>query len=145
MLNLNENILARKINKLSTNEFKLVLFCYLLLLDPKVYIFDYFEVGLSYKNRKKFVNLLKKLRSEGKTIIVISNNIGFLYEVSDNIIMVKNKKLIYYGSKNDFVNVKNNDEPPIFTFIRKANKKGANLLYTTDRKELIKDIYRSLR
>lgn len=144
-LGLKDSVLDKKIKLLSSNEFKLVLLASLLLEDPNVYIFDYFEANLSYKNKKIFVNLLKKLRSEGKTIIVITNNIGFLFEVSDNIIMVEDRRLIYNGPKNDLFNKNVKDEPSIITFIRKANKKGANLLWTMDRKELIKDIYRSLR
>ena len=46
-----------------------------------------------------FVNLLKNLKSEGKTIIVITNNIGFLYEISDNIMIIEERKLIYNGVK----------------------------------------------
>ena len=143
---LNVNILNKKIKILSTNEFKLVLLIYLILMDPEVYIFDYFEIGLSYKNRKKFINVLRKLRSQHKTIIVISNDLGFLYEVSDYIMIVEAKKLVYNGEKNDlFIARRIKDYPPIIDFIRKANNKGANLLYTMDTKELLKDIYRSLR
>jgi len=149
LLDLKEDILNKKIKILSFNEFKLVLLSYLLLENPSVYIFDYFEVGLSYKNRKMFVNLLKSLRNEGKTIIVITNNIGFLYEISDHIMIVDDRKLIYNGKKQDLFVAKKFSEfpsiPPIIDFIRKANKKGAQLLWTMDRKELIKDIYRSLR
>jgi len=145
-LGLNNNILDKKIKILSTNEFKLVLLADLLIKNPDVYIFDYFEVGLSFKNKKMFVNLLRTLKHEGKTIIVITNNLEFLYEISDTIIVIDDRKLIYNGGKNDlFVSKKVNIYPPIIDFVRKANKKGANLLYTTDRKELIKDIYRSLR
>ena len=145
ILSLDDEIFNKKIKILSTNEFKFVLLASLLIQDPNVYIFDYFEVGLSYKNRKIFVNLLKKVRNEGKSVIVITNNLEFLYEVSDNIMMIENKKLIYNGPKNDFFNKSVNDEPLIITFIKKANKRGAKLLYTMDRKELIKDIYRSLK
>lgn len=145
LLNIKEDLLDKKIKILSTNEFKFVLLSYLLLENPEVFIFDYFEVGLSYKNKKIFVNLLKRLKGDGKTIIVISNNIGFLYEVSDNIMIVEERKMIFNGSKNDLFNKKIQDEPPIITFIRKANKRGAKLLYTVDRKELIKDIYRSVK
>lgn len=145
-LNLNSDILNKKIKILSTNEFKLVLLAYLLLKNPEVYIFDYFEIGLSYRNRKMFINLLRALKSEGKTIIVITNNLGFLYEVSDNIMMVEDRKLIYNGNKKDLFIVRRVKEyPPIIDFIRKANKKNANLLYTMDTKELLKDIYRGLR
>lgn len=145
-LNLNPDVLNKKIKILSTNEFKLVLLTYLLLTNPLVYIFDYFEIGLSYRNRKMFVNLLRSLKSEGKTIIVITNNLGFLYEVSDNIMMVEDRKLIYNGPKKDLFIVRRVKEyPPIIDFIRKANKKNANLLYTMDTKELLKDIYRGLR
>lgn len=145
LLGLKESILDKKIKILSSNEFKLVLLASLLIQNPNVFIFDYFEVGLSYKMRKLFVNLLRKLKTEGKTIIVITNNIEFLYEVCDNVIMVENRKLIFNGPKNDLFKKKISDEPGIITFIRKANKRGANLLYTVDRKELIKDIYRSLK
>lgn len=145
-LGLHEDLLNKKIKILSTNEFKLVLLAHLIIEDPEVYIFDYFEVGLSFRNRKMFVNLLKSLKSEGKTIIVITNNIGFLYEISDNIMVVEERKMIYNGGKNDlFVARRIKEYPPIIDFIRKANKKDANLLYTMDRKELLKDIYRSLR
>jgi len=145
LLGLNDSVLDKKIKILSTNEFKLVLLAFLLMKNYNVYIFDYFEVGLSYKTKKMFINLLRKLKSEGKTIIVVTNNIGFLYEVSDTIMMVENRKLIYNGPKNDLFKKKIKDEPEIIKFIRKANKRGASLLYTTDRKELIKDIYRSLK
>ena len=145
-LGLREDLLNKKIKILSTNEFKLVLLAHLIIENPEVYIFDYFEVGLSFRNRKMFVNLLKTLKSEGKTIIVITNNIGFLYEISDNIMVVEERKMIYNGGKNDlFVARRIKEYPPIIDFIRKANKKDANLLYTMDRKELLKDIYRSLR
>lgn len=145
-LDIKEDVLDKKIKILSTNEFKLVLFAFLLLNDPEVFIFDYFEMGLSFKNRKMFINLLRSLKSEGKTIIVITNNIGFIYEVSDNIMMVEDRKLIYNGGKKDLFIVRRVREyPPIIDFIRKANKRGANLLYTMDTKELLKDIYRSLR
>lgn len=145
-LGIKEEVLNKKIKILSSNEFKLVLLAYLLLANPEIYIFDYFEVGLSYKNRKMFINLLRHLKSEGKTIIVITNNIGFLYEISDNIMLVEDRKLIYNGSKKDlFVTRRVKEYPPIIDFIRKANKRGAKLLYTMDTKELLKDIYRSLR
>lgn len=145
-LGLHEDLLNKKIKILSTNEFKLVLLAHLIIENPEVYIFDYFEVGLSFRNRKMFVNLLKTLKSEGKTIIVITNNIGFLYEISDNIMVVEERKMIYNGVKNDlFIARRIKEYPPIIDFIRKANKKDANLLYTMDRKELLKDIYRSLR
>lgn len=145
-LGIKEEVLNKKLKILSTNEFKMVLLAYLLFNDPEVYIFDYFEMGLSFKNRKMFINLLKSLKTEGKTIIIITNNLGFLYEISDNIIMVDQRKLIYNGSKKDlFIARRVNEYPQIIDFIRKANKRGANLLYTMDTKELLKDIYRSLR
>ena len=142
---LNEKILDKKIKILSTNEFKFILLIYLLKHDPSVYIFDYFDIGLSFKNKKMFINLLRKLKMEDHTIIVISSDIGFLYEVSDTVMIVENKKLIFNGPKKElFVARRIKDYPPIIDFIRKANKKTADLSFTMDPKELLKDIYRSL-
>lgn len=144
--NLPESILNKKIKVLSSNEFKFIFFIELLLEDPEVFIFDYFDIGLSAKNKIKFINYIRELKNKDKTIIVISNNLGFLYEISDKIMIIENKKLIFNGTKRDLFGVKRvKEEPPIISFIRKANKKGANLLYTTDAKELLKDIYRSLK
>lgn len=145
-LGLKEGILNKKLKILSTNEFKLVLLIYILMLNPKVFIFDYFEIGLSYKYKRVFINLLRTLKAKERTVIVITNDIGFLYEVSDMIIIVEDKKMIYNGTKNDLFTVRRIKEyPPIIDFIRKANKRGANLLFTMDVKELLKDIYRSLK
>ena len=55
LLGLKESVLDKKIKILSTNEFKFVLLASLLIKNPNVYIFDYFEVGLSYKMRKSFI------------------------------------------------------------------------------------------
>ena len=62
-----------------------------LILNPKVIILDEPTVYLDSKNKKNLIKLLKKLKREyQKTIIVISNDINFIYEISDNIVLINN-------------------------------------------------------
>lgn len=67
----------------------------------------------------------------------------FLYKVSNHLIIFNEGKIVY----DDLIdNVYNESiiDSKIIKFINLANNKGANLTYTFDRKELLKDIYRSV-
>lgn len=145
-LDLDNSILKKKICDLSTYNLKLVLLAYLLINNKRILIFDYFEVGLNYKEQKNIINILRKLKQDGLTIIYISNNLVFMNNIVDNIIVFNNDELVFNGNIIDLV--KNNSNyieiPPIIEFINLANKKDIKLEYTLDDKELLKDIYRSV-
>lgn len=143
-LEINIILLNKKIKDLSSGHFKLILLCFCLLNRKRVLFLDYFDKGLTYKYKKRVINYLKS-KYDG-TVVVISNDLVFLDMLcsklivfySDNIVF--NDKLEYiYKSR---VNI---EYPEIIKFIRLANKSKAKLSYTVDNKELLKDIYRSVR
>lgn len=135
-----------KLKDLSKTNFKYVLLAYLLLKNKKIIIFDYFEVGLTYKEQKKLINIIRMMRKDGLSIIVVSKNLVFLDQFVDSIQVVKNEKIVYNGKIAELIKSEKKlvDEENIIKFIKLANKKGANLDYTLDSKELLKDIYRSV-
>ena len=143
-LSIKESILNKKINELSKGEFKLILFVYILLNKKELVVFDYFDKCLNFKYKKRIINYIKT-KYDGK-LVLISNDLIFLNNLSNNIIVFKDGEIIY---NNEFNNLYKNDikleYPTIIKFIDLANNKGANLKYTVDRKELLKDIYRSVR
>lgn len=145
-LDLDESLLKMRIKYLSKTDFKYVLLAYLLLNNKKTIIFDYFDIGLTYKEQKKIIKIMRSMKKDGITVIVISNDLVFMDLVVDSIQVVKNHKIVYNGKLIDLINSDEKivSEPEIIKFINMANKKGAKLDYTLDSKELLKDIYRSV-
>ncbi|MBQ3021526.1 MAG: hypothetical protein IJD92_04825 [Bacilli bacterium] len=143
-LEINYNILNKKIKNLSKSEFKLILLVYILLNKKEIVILDYFDKGLSYKVKKRVINYLKS-KYEG-TLVVISNDLVFLNLLCNNLIVFDNSNIVF-NDKIEYIyksRIKV-DYPEIIKFIRIANKKKAKLSYTVEVHELLKDIYRSVR
>lgn len=145
-LDLDMKLLNKKIKDLSKTDFKFILLAYLLVNNVKYIILDYFDVGLTHKDQKRLVRILRNLKNEGIAIIVLSKNLVFLDQIVNSIIVVKNNELVYNGKMSLLISehIKLVDEPEILRFISLANKRGANLDLTLDSKELLKDIYRSV-
>ena len=145
-LDLDMKLLNKKIKDLSKTDFKFILLAYLLVNNVKYILLDYFDVGLTHKDQKRLVRILRNLKSEGIAIIVLSKNLVFLDQIVNSIIVVKNNELVYNGKMSLLISehIKLVDEPEILRFISLANKRGANLDLTLDSKELLKDIYRSV-
>ena len=143
-LEISLSLLNKRIKNISKGQFKLILLVYSLLNISDVLYFDYFDKGLSFKVKKRVINYLKN--NHNKDLVVISNDLAFLSDICYYLLIYKNSKMIYCGKTKDFYKKEYKIEyPPIINFIRLANKYDAKLSYTTDIKELAKDIYRSVR
>lgn len=142
-LDINEEIKSIKLSNLSKTEFKFVLLAKALLLNKTSLIFDYFDIGLSSKEQKRLIKIIRMLKKDGKTIIVVSNDLVFMSAIIDSIMVVKNNDISFEGSLSDLIKLNEVEDPEIIKFIKLANKGGAKLDYTLDSKELLKDIYRS--
>ena len=145
-LDLDKSILKKKISQLSKVEFKYILLAFLLINNKNIIIFDHFEATLPYREQKKLIRIIRALQKDGKQIVVVSNNITFLSQFVDRLLIVKKGKIVFDGGILEFLcdERKLIDEPEIIKFIKMANKKGAKLDMTFDNKELLKDIYRSV-
>lgn len=142
-LDINEEIKGIKLSNLSKTEFKFVLLAKALLLNKTNLVFDYFDVGLTSKEQKRLIKIIRMLKKDGKTIIVVSNDLVFMSSIIDFIMVVKNNDISFEGSLSDLIKLNEVEDPEIIKFIKLANKRGAKLDYTLDSKELLKDIYRS--
>lgn len=143
-LELDTKILKTKIKELSKTDFKFVLLAKLLLNNKNIIIFDYFDTGLSYKDQKRLIRIIRTLKHDGKTILIISKNLVFLNQIVDSISVVRNEKIVYNGKMIDLINLDLVEDEEIVKFIKLANRKNAKLDMTLDSKELLKDIYRSV-
>lgn len=68
--------------------------------EADIYFFDEPFVGIDIKSEKTIIEILKKLRSEGKTIFVVHHDLTKSEEYFDDLILM-NRKLIKVGKVED--------------------------------------------
>lgn len=138
------SLFKRKIKDLSKGQFKLILLVYIILNKKNIVVLDYFDKGLSYKYKKRIINYLKSKYSD--SLVVISNDLVFLDLLCENLIVFDKGKIVFNDKLRNIYNSNIMIEyPEIIKFIRLANKNKVKLSYTVDNKELLKDIYRSVK
>ena len=143
MLELDKKLLNKKINTISKTDLKFVLLIYAMLKNYKTIIFDHMDANMSYKDKKRLLNFIRKIKNDDSNFIFLSKDLEFLYKITNHLIIINDNKIIYDDLIDDAYTLEELDFK-IINFIKLANKKGANLIYTFDRKELLKDIYRSV-
>ena len=145
ILDLDSEFLNKKISDLSYSEYKILLLLDIVSKNPKLMILNYFDVGFNSTYKTKIIKLIKFIKASlNINFIVISNDVNFMNKLVKHVIVCKNKIIKYQGSIINAIKEEYIEEPPIYNFVRLANEKGANLEYTLDGKDLLKDIYRSV-
>lgn len=137
-------------NELSNGEKTLLSLALVLSTNPKIILLDEPTIGLDYQGKKHLIKLLKKINREyHKLIIVASNDIEFIHELGNNLVILNNGKIIEAGKTIEVIKdiqlLKENgiEVPKIIEFIELVKKKkNINLDPTNEIKELMKDIYR---
>lgn len=143
-LEISQDILKCKLIDISKTDFKFVLLAKVLFLNKRIIVFDYFDFGLTYKDQKRLVRIIRTLKKDGKTIVIISKDLVFLSSIVSSIIVFDGEKIVYNGDIVELTKQALVEDADITKFIKQANKKGAKLDFTLDSKELLKDIYRSV-
>ena len=96
----------RHISQLSGGERQRVFLARALVQDAQLYIMDEPFVGVDALTERTIVDVLKALRSQGKTIIVVHHDLQTLHEYFDWM-MLLNIKLIAAGSVHEVFTQKN--------------------------------------
>lgn len=147
--NLGENLLERKISELSNTEQKKIMWASTCFYNPKIIIMEDYELGFRDKERIDIKRKIKELaREKDKLIIVISNDLKYLYDIVDyiyvfdkgNVVLKGDKYLMFENSISKYVEI-----PEILSFIKHAEEKGVYLTPTMQINDLIKEIYRSVK
>ena len=149
LFHLNTDILEKNYLELSSSEIRKVLLIIGLIGDYKIIIFNDPTLKLDNKAVQSLIKSLKKLKREDKLVIISSNDTNFLLEVSDEIMVIKNKKVLDQGNKyeilsNDkLLNKLNLKVPNILEFVNAIKKlKNIKIGYRDNINDLIKDIFR---
>ncbi|MFX0002410.1 MAG: energy-coupling factor ABC transporter ATP-binding protein [Promethearchaeota archaeon] len=82
---------------LSGGESKKLAIASIICRDPEILVFDEPTLGQDGKEIEFFINLIKKERESGKTIIIITHNIEFAYEYLPRTILMADGQIIADG------------------------------------------------
>ncbi len=150
MVGLDDDYLTKNPHYLSNGERRRIAIAAILIANPDVIIFDEPTVGLDRNNKNNLIRLLKILKQNyQKTIIIVSQDIDFVYSFADYVYVLHNKKMVLSGPKQDVLTnvtrLQNYDiiPPRIVLLTTKINqKKNLKLPQHEDINDLLKDMYR---
>jgi len=100
-VNLDENVLKKYPHELSGGMKQRIIIAMALLLKPKFVIADEPTTALDVLIQAQIVNLLKKLKKDGMSIMLITHDLAILSEIADKIGIMYGGQMIEYGSSND--------------------------------------------
>ena len=83
--------------ELSTGQRKRLEMARAMAIEPKLLLMDEVTGGVDQKTIPGLVELIKKLKKTGVTIITIEHNINIIMEISDNILALDQGKSIAFG------------------------------------------------
>ena len=83
--------------ELSTGQRKRLEMARAMAIDPKLLLMDEVTGGVDQKTIPGLVELVKKLKKTGVTIITIEHNINIIMEISDNVLALDQGKSIAFG------------------------------------------------
>ena len=149
IVGLDKSYLNKNIYHLSTGEKKLLQIAVSLIHNPNIIIFDEPFVELDLTNQRKLIRLIKMLKEKyEKTVIISSNNSDMLYEITDDMIILKNGNVLLADTTSKvYQNIKELEKndieiPNLVMFTKLAKDKKVKLTYHKDIRDLIKDVYK---
>lgn len=150
LVNLSEGYLDKEIKDLTYIEKKKVSLASSLIFNPSLIILEEFTLGLSKKDKEELIKLLNILKKKyNKTIILITKDTDFCYQVTDKVYIIDRGRVVLSGDKHALENDKmltfyDLETPNIVKFINACNRKNKNISYTTNILDLIKEVYRNV-
>ena len=151
LVGLTEDYLNKEVSSLSLNEKKRLSIASSLIFNPSIIILEEPTMFLTYKDKEKLVKLIHLLKTKyKKTIIIITKDTNLPYEVSDEVVLIKDGSIVKYGTKeiltqDKLINSIGSSVPEIVKFINISNTMNANLTYTNNILDLIKEVYRNAK
>ena len=97
ILDMNE-FAHRRIGKLSTGMKQKVSIARTIIHDPDVVVFDEPTTGLDVITSKNIVELIKRCKNEGKTVIFSTHRFGELKLLCDDLAIIHNGRIYYQGT-----------------------------------------------
>ena len=116
-----DHLRDRQIGELSGGQQQRVFIARALCQQADIFLMDEPFVGVDIKTEQKIIEILKQLRSEGKTILVIHHDLSKVQDYFDKVILL-NQWLVAYGDTEEVFTEEN---------INRAYRGQLNILHKT--------------
>jgi len=100
-VNLDESVLKKYPHELSGGMKQRIIIAIALLLKPKFVIADEPSTALDVLIQAQIINLLKKLKKDGMSIMLITHDLAVLSEIADKIGIMYGGRMVEFGSSQD--------------------------------------------
>ena len=75
-----------------------------LMSKPKLLMFDEPSLGLAPILVREILNVIKKIRDEGTTVLIVEQNVKQTLSIADNAYVLETGKIVLHGSGQDLLN-----------------------------------------
>ena len=103
-VNISEDYFDRSPFDLSGGEQRKVAIAGILSLDPEFLVLDEPTAGLDPKNSKDILDLIVRLHSSGKTIVLITHDMEIALKYASEVIIFRDGQIVSQSSSNDLMN-----------------------------------------
>ncbi|HIH74538.1 MAG TPA: energy-coupling factor transporter ATPase [Methanosarcina sp.] len=121
---LDRSMLSRDPLSLSGGEMQRVALASALALRPDYLVLDEPITGLDPAGKKEILDTLKKIKGQGTTIITVTHNLKGFFPLLEKIILVKEGRIGFQGSRKEYMEAENVPLPPIASMMRELSSRG---------------------
>lgn len=124
LVGLDESMCSLSPFALSGGQMRLVAMAGVLASKPDYLVLDEPGSGLDPENKKALFSTLKKLNSEGISIIVVSHQISDFLPLADRVFQMNGGKLIFEGSPREYLRSVSSPLPDITILMKELHARG---------------------
>ena len=130
-MGLDESFYKRSPFELSGGEKRRVAIAGIIAIDPEVLILDEPTAGLDPLGSKIILDLIVNLNKNGKTIIIVTHDMGIVLNHADHVIVINEGNIAFEGSPSTLfsgdVSNYSIDIPPLFSFCKLLESHNVNI------------------
>ncbi|MGF1537483.1 MAG: ABC transporter ATP-binding protein [Elainellaceae cyanobacterium] len=93
-IDLDEDLLDKDPTALPMGQRKLVTITAALMMDPEVLLLDEPRVSLDAPSRDRLAKMILQFKEEGKTVVIVANDMNFLGRVADTVTVLKDGSVV---------------------------------------------------
>ena len=131
LVGLDESFYKRSPFDLSGGEKRRVAIAGIIAIDPAVLILDEPTAGLDPLGSKIILDLIVNLNKNGKTIIIVTHDMGIVLNHADHVIVINEGNIAFEGSPSTLfsgdVSNYSIDIPPLFSFCKLLESHNVNI------------------
>lgn len=120
----------RSIFDLSGGEKQKIAFASVYASDPEIFVLDEPSSNLDYRSIKDLNSLIKKIKMQGKTIIIAEHRIWYLMDIADRVIFMENGKITSDMDIQEFRNLPEKSEQLTELRCRSLSEIKTDISYT---------------